>query len=128
MLPDKKLPKSKLLRKNSDFEYLVNNGKSINFFPFRVFYEISEIRENDSVVKLAFSIGKKKINKAVKRNYLKRILKESYRNNKFLLEVPLLNKKQQLNLLIIYNAFLILNYLYLQKKIKSLFKIIENKI
>lgn len=102
-----RFPKHCILRKKNEFKTLMEKGKTIKVFPFYVKYLFIE-KKSTTKIKAAFTIRKKDFKKANKRNYLKRITKEVYRKNKYLLENSEFDK--QLILLLIYNTNTFLNY------------------
>lgn len=63
------------------------NGQSFVAYPLRVVY-ITSIEEQDADAAILISVSKKRFKRAVKRNYLKRRIKEAYRLNKHLLILP----------------------------------------
>ncbi len=63
------------------------NGQSFVVYPLRVVY-ITSIEEQDADAAILISVSKKRFKRAVKRNYLKRRIKEAYRLNKHLLILP----------------------------------------
>lgn len=78
---------------------LFSNGNTFVVYPFRVVWkEVSEEREYP--VQVALSVAKRKIRKAVKRNLLKRRIRESYRQRKACLYEKLGNVS--LDMMIIY--------------------------
>ncbi|MCX7862446.1 MAG: ribonuclease P protein component [Bacteroidales bacterium] len=77
------LPKAERITKKSDFEKLFSLGKIIYHFPIKVQYLF--LKENSSIVKVAFAVPKNKIKHAVDRNYMKRIMREAYRKQKYTL-------------------------------------------
>lgn len=76
------LPKKERISLKKDFDYLFSKGKTLTIFPFKIFYAFLNNTPN---VKISISIPTKIFKKSVKRNYLKRIIKESYRKNKHIL-------------------------------------------
>ena len=62
-------------------ENIFETGKAINEFPFRLLWIESPVEEK-KILKIAISVPKKKIKRAVDRNKIKRLIKESYRLNK----------------------------------------------
>ncbi len=72
-------------------------------------------------IQIAFSVPKKKINKAVHRNYIKRCMREVYRKHKYIL----LNKKcfisKELAILLIYNSSSKETYEEIKKEMLALF-------
>ena len=62
-----------------DIQNLFNSGKKLNLFPFDIRYYSGKM---GSLNKVLISVSKKNIKSVVKRNLLKRRIKESYRLNK----------------------------------------------
>ncbi|HSJ67883.1 MAG TPA: ribonuclease P protein component [Anditalea sp.] len=85
-----KLPKNERLHSKKSIKELFDKGSSFFLYPFKVLVLESDLVETNQVL---FSVSKKKIRKAVNRNFVKRRIKEAYRLNKHLLEVPLYKKK-----------------------------------
>lgn len=59
---------------------LFKSGKSFKQYPIRVMY--MPLEESDSAAKLLISVPKKRFKKAVSRNSIKRLIRETYRLNK----------------------------------------------
>ena len=59
---------------------LFKTGRSFKEYPIRVVY--LPLNESDSTAKLLISVPKKRFNKAVSRNRIKRLIREAYRLNK----------------------------------------------
>ena len=59
---------------------LFRAGKSFKTYPIRVVYH--ELQLSDSPAKLLISVPKKRFGKAVSRNRIKRMIRETYRLNK----------------------------------------------
>ncbi len=76
-------PKSERLCKKSDFNTLFSEGNSYTHYPFKVYYLF--LPSLNPEIKVAFSVSTKKFKRAVDRNYIKRIFREAYRKNKFVL-------------------------------------------
>ena len=63
---------------------LFSEGNSISKFPLRLVY-VENKEPNTEQIKMGVSVSKKYFKKAVDRNYLKRVLRETYRLNKHIL-------------------------------------------
>lgn len=59
---------------------LFSSGKSFKTYPIRVVYQ--QIDESNSTTKVLISVPKKRFGKAVSRNRIKRLIRETYRLNK----------------------------------------------
>lgn len=59
---------------------LFKSGKSFKEYPIRVLY--MPLEESDTTVKLLITVPKKRFKKAVSRNKIKRLIRETYRLNK----------------------------------------------
>ncbi|UZD22205.1 ribonuclease P protein component [Algoriphagus halophytocola] len=79
-----RLPKSERLHADKLIKELFNEGSSFFLYPFKVQYFVKK-GEDAGTTRVLFSVSKKKIKKAVGRNYVKRRIKEAYRLNKSLL-------------------------------------------
>lgn len=94
------LPKQEHLCGEIRVGRLFTEGKAFIVYPVRVVYRIVE--NSDAIpVKILVNVPKKRFKRAVKRNRLKRLMREAYRLNK----VPLINIVQlkNLNLQIAFN-------------------------
>ena len=78
------LPKEERISRKKEIDFLFAEGSSFIVYPLRVVYieHNCEKISDESAVSIMVSIPKKKFKKAVKRNRLKRLIKESYRLNK----------------------------------------------
>lgn len=86
--------------KRNEFKQLIQQGKSFYQFPFRCVYLVFPSDELE--IKLGISISKKNIKLAIHRNYIKRIIRESYRLNKHLLYSTYEKQPIKILLLLIY--------------------------
>ncbi|WP_378186082.1 ribonuclease P protein component [Aquimarina sp. W85] len=77
--------KNERLKSKKAIDLLFSDGKSIAHYPIRLIYDInpnaSKTRQHATV-----SVSKRKFKKAVDRNHIKRLLRESYRKNKYLVQ------------------------------------------
>lgn len=89
-------------------DLLFAKGQSFVAFPLRVVYFPVE-EDSLAPVSLLISVPKKKFKRAVKRNLIKRQVREAYRVHKYDLIDPLIEKKKQM----------LVAFLYLDKEIHS---------
>jgi ribonuclease P protein component len=76
-----KLTKNERLHSEKLIKELFDKGSSFFLHPFKVLLLDMPVEE-DGTVQVLFSVSKKKIKKAVKRNFIKRRMKEAFRLNK----------------------------------------------
>lgn len=113
MISDRSLPKTEIMRGEKAVASLFADGHSGFRYPFRYVWRAG----GGSGVKVLFSVPKRNFKRAVKRNLLRRRMREAYRLNKTVLSDAAASKGQQIELAIIYSA----------KEIHD-FKTIENGI
>ena len=100
------------------------SSKSFSVYPLRVVYMVTESKE--APVSILISVPKKRFKRAVKRNYVKRQIREGYRKNKLGLHETLLNKEQSLAIAFIYLSDQFIPTQEIEAKIKILLaRIIE---
>ena len=102
------LSKAERLSRKRDIDLLFAEGQSFIAYPLRVVYTVTD--EQRSVpASILISVSKKKFKRAVKRNAVKRQIRESYRLRKSVLHEPLLTT----------GKFLTIAYIYLEKELVS---------
>ncbi|MGB0166737.1 MAG: ribonuclease P protein component [Luteibaculum sp.] len=94
------LPKSSRLNSRKAIQELFNSGKRINSYPLSCRYLWKSEEESD--LQFGVSISKRNFKKAVTRNRIKRLVRESYRLKKNNLEICCRNKNIGLNLFILF--------------------------
>lgn len=120
MITGRKFPKSERLRNETLIAALFKLGKRYYYGEFtliKLYYDYKFDEENSfnlnkksfSDIQFFVSVRKKDFKNAVKRNKIKRLIKESYRNNKFLME----------NLEIPDKKILIIGVLYFGKEVPT---------
>ena len=77
-IKEEKLKKRKLIAE------LFASGKSISVFPLKLVY-LEMDHDSNYKIKAGVSVSKRNFNKAVDRNRIKRLMRETYRKNKYLI-------------------------------------------
>lgn len=126
MMSRQTLPKEQRLHKKKEIEQLFEKGKGFNFYPFRVVVYMHDTEEDASIPRLLVSVSKKRFHHAVKRNKVKRLVREAWRKNKTQLMIRCNEQKKILDVALVYTATIILSYEEIEKKIKQLSLRLEN--
>ena len=75
-------PKRVRLSSKNDIDRLFDNGQSFISYPLRIVYlPDAEVDSSESGISILVSVPKKRIKHAVKRNRIKRLIRESFRLN-----------------------------------------------
>ena len=110
------------LKSPKQIALLFKKGSSLNAFPFRFQYLLSEKSiemDDEDLMKVAFTVPKRKFRKAVDRNRIKRQMIEIFRLNREELVLAVNNKKIHLDLMIVYNGDRLPEYEKIEKRMKS---------
>tara|TARA_B100000768_G_C10983400_1_gene250835 strand:- start:31 stop:405 length:375 start_codon:yes stop_codon:yes gene_type:complete len=110
-------PKKQKLCNESVIKEMFSNGQSLTTSALRLVWK-EGIKKDEQAVMSIIVVPKKKIRLAVKRNVIRRRMKEAYRLNKIELENMLKTKKLQLNVAIVYQKEKILPYKIVEQEIK----------
>lgn len=119
------LGKSYSLRSKTTIDEVFKSGMRISAYPFTALV-LQTAFEDQTQLKFVFSAPKKKFRRAVDRNRIKRISRESIRHHKGALEEFLLESKQQIAVFLVYSSDEEIPHAQLQKKTAQLIqKIIQ---
>lgn len=122
------LCKAERLRSRTTIENLFSSGsKSFAIFPLRLVFMPIEKEEN-TPASILVSVPKKKFKRAVKRNRVKRQIREAYRKNKHLLFSALEEKKYGLAVAFIYLHSELVSSAEIEEKVKNLLMRITEKL
>ena len=116
MEPRYKLTKAERLSGRKRIEHLYAKGKSFHSVPFRVTWCFTITNEKFPVCAM-FTAPKKKFKKAVTRNRLKRLMRESYRKNKNTLYDFLKEKGKIIHLSFVFTGDATITYADTEAKI-----------
>ncbi len=116
--------KKERLKSKTEIELLFSEGKSISKYPVRLVYKKSNFEENIKI-RAGVSASKRNFKKAVDRNCIKRLMRESYRKNKYI--VP--NTTHQFTFMFLFSGKEIPEYSLIESKIKGILqKFVEQEI
>lgn len=124
---NERLGKSYKLCSQKLISQIFEKKKSVRCYPFVVHYAIVELPEK-TPFQVTLSAPKRTFKKAHDRNRIKRLMRETIRKNKLILEPYLVEHNIQVALFMIYTAAEELDHNTLQKKTKQLFKQLIDEI
>ncbi len=125
MTKENTFPKSEHLCGEIRITELYTKGDAFISFPLRVVYLKQPLKDQEAVSVLV-SVPKKRFKRAVKRNKLKRLIREAYRLNKHLLIDVVKEKNLQLHIAFNYVSNDELDFATIDKKMKqALGKVVE---
>lgn len=126
-VPQQTFKKSERLCSKIEVDRLFNGkSHSMSAFPVRVVYRLDDASEEN--VAVLVSVSKKRFHRAVKRNRVKRQIRESYRKNKHMLWDALQGHSKALSLAFIWLENELCDSLFVEKKIKNLLQRVAEKI
>jgi len=106
---------------------LFESGQKAHSFPFSAQYIIQDL-PTKAKFQITISVPKRNFKKAHDRNRIKRLIRETVRRNKLILETPLEMNQQQLALFLIYKHSAELDYETLLHKTKKIFLLLNESI
>ncbi len=112
--------KKERLKSRKQLDRIFTKGKSITAFPLKIFYELS--KDQDNIIKTGVGVSRRNFKKAVDRNRIKRLLRESYRTEKAELLNYLEQNKKQIALFFLYIDKTEPDYLFLKQTIQKAIK------
>jgi ribonuclease P protein component len=110
------LGKSQRLKSRKQIDSLFEKGKKITLFPFRLLYLA---KPGNGEVKAGFTVSSKIFPRAVDRNRIKRLSRESYRTQKKELEISIKENRSTLILFFIYTGREIIPYAEVSTALKQ---------
>ncbi len=123
--------KKERLKKRTDIEMLFKEGKTFGAYPFRLYYRLVPCTAADNKeirLQAGVSVSKKHFKRAVHRNRIKRLMRESYRVQKEGLILALQGKAMVLHLFIIYTGKELPAFSEVKGKMQSALQRLEKEI
>ena len=115
--------KNEKLKSKKAIEALFSEGQSYVSHPIRIVYKVNP--KSDYTIRIGESVAKKKFKHAVDRNLLKRRIKEAYRLNKSLVQLP---EDVSVDILFIYTSSKIKDYSVIDQSMKEILSKLDTKL
>lgn len=132
MSTSQQLHKSERINSKKLIDRLFKGGesKSMSAFPLRVVFMTEEVDSHEPLAKMMVSVPKRYFKRAVKRNHVKRLVREAYRHNKQQLFNSLEGEEQRkaLSLCFIWTDSNLRSYKEVEQKVANLLQRIAEKI
>jgi ribonuclease P protein component len=102
-----------------EIDALFESGNSLKAFPLRVIFLEQPLKENDTPVSILISVPKKRFKRAVHRNRVKRLIRESYRLNKTALTASCVQCHTRLLIAFVYISDKIVDFNEMESAVKN---------
>lgn len=119
MIPAAGLRKHERLHQDKRIRQIFSSGKGFIVFPFRVVYYLEDCPENPEI-QILISVPKRNVRLAVRRNRIKRLTREAYRKQKFMLNACSAKAGKSLFFSVIFLGTIPPVYSEAEDKIKSI--------
>ena len=103
-------PKYERLCKENDIQSLFDQGAGFSCYPYRVVYRFLPVGDRSVTCRLLLSVSKKRFHHAIKRNRVKRLIREAWRKNKSPLYETCAKHTISLDIALVYQATVIHSY------------------
>ena len=132
MSTSQQLHKSERINSKKLIDRLFKGGesKSMSAFPLRVVFMTEDADSHEPLAKMMVSVPKRYFKRAVKRNHVKRLVREAYRHNKQQLFNSLEGEEQRkaLSLCFIWTDSNLRSYKEVEQKVANLLQRVAEKI
>ncbi len=129
MEPKEGLPKSQRIYLKNAVQTLFEEGKGFSLYPFRVVVHLYDAEnQQDALPRILVSVSKKRFHHAIKRNRVKRLIRECWRKNKAELMKLCQEHNKTLDVAFVYNATVIHTYGEIEEKMKKVVERLAEKL
>ena len=127
MVTPEGLPKYERICKENDIKTLFGQGAGVSVYPYRVIYLFRRDESRPVTVRVLMSVSKKRFHHAVKRNRVKRLMREAWRRNKAPLYEICQRDNISVDVALVYTATVIHSYEEMLKKTRKAVNEIVNR-
>ncbi|MDU1906215.1 MAG: ribonuclease P protein component [Dysgonomonas sp.] len=123
-------PKNERLCSQKRIDALFSNAESFIAYPLRIVYILKEDGTDEEGIPLStlVSVSKKRLKRAVKRNRVKRLIREAYRLNKQPLAEQCVIHNKQIDIAFLYLKNELPDYPEIEKAIQKTITVLINRI
>ena len=125
---DNKRTKAERLNSKKNIDRIFSGGESFVVYPYRIVYTFPDASEQEASASFFVSVPKKKFKRAVKRNLIRRRIKEAYRLNKALLTSVLKEENKHIAMAFLYLDREVRDYGSLEPKMQEMLRQLAEKI
>jgi ribonuclease P protein component len=126
-LPNNSFPKAMRITRKSQLDLLFSSGKSFIAYPLRVIFMKKE-KDQGPEVSVLISVSKRKFKRAVKRNRMKRLIRENFRLQRHELENTLQSLPVSLDVAFIFLKDELSDYKEIQQSMAKAINLLQVKI
>lgn len=120
-------PKYERICKENDIQSLFEKGAGFSCYPYRVVYLFRPVGDKPVTCRLLLSVSKKRFHHAIKRNRVKRLIREAWRKNKQPLYEICHRDTISVDVALVYNATVIHSYDEMHRKTAKAIKELINR-
>ena len=120
------LGKDQRLKSRKRIEAIFKDGKKFTVSPFRVFFQSEKAGKSE--LQIGVGVSGKLFRKAVDRNRIKRLIKESWRVQVTSIKEKLVSEERSMFVFIIYTSSEILSYKEIYKGVSTVIAKLEEKL
>ncbi len=125
-------PKYERICKENDIQSLFEKGAGFSCYPYRVVFLVKPAGDKPVTCRLLLSVSKKRFHHAIKRNRVKRLIRETWRKNKSVLYQVCQRDTISIDVALVYTATVIHTYEEMlgktSKAVKEIVRKYEKKI
>ena len=103
-------PKHERICRESEIQSLFEKGAGFSCYPYRVVFLTKPVGDKPATCRLLLSVSKKRFHHAIKRNRVKRLIREAWRKNKTKLYEVCARDTISMDVALVYNATVIHSY------------------
>lgn len=101
-MPEFSLPATERLKSKKQIQKIFAEGKSLKRFPLRLLYAIDPEDPSPQIMKMGVAVSSKRIGIAVRRNKIKRWIREAYRTQRNELKKELTGSGTRVHIMFVY--------------------------